>query len=104
MAILNEHSMTYAALKEILDEFGERVKYIKTENNTVALNQQIIGYPFMLTNSDIEHETYDGYDFIKVKAYDPFTRKIYYSLIRTNDIRTVIVADKATDILDGFRC
>jgi hypothetical protein len=104
MAIVNEHSMSFDALSAILTKYGDRVKYIKTENNTIALNQHFNGIPFVLENSDLEKETFDGYEFVKVKAWDSFNRKVYYSLIRMNDIRTIVVADKATDRIDPFRC
>ena len=104
MAIVNEHNMSYDALEAILTKFGDRVKYIKTDNNTIVLNQKVIGQSFILTNSDIEHEVYDGYDFIKVKSFDPFNRIEYFSLIRVNDIRTIVVADHDYDVIDAFRC
>lgn len=104
MAIRDEHSMSYDALMEILNTYTTRVRYIKTENNTIALNQRIEGQPFILTVNDIECEVFDTYEFIKVKSFDPFNRKVYFSLIRMNDIRGVVIADKDTDVIDGFRC
>jgi hypothetical protein len=100
-----EHSLSNDAIKAIIAQYGKKLKFIKTENNTVAVNQQEIGSPVYIdASTDIEYKNYDGYDFIKVRAYDPFNRKTYSSLIRTHDIRTFVIAEKETDILDGFRC
>jgi hypothetical protein len=98
-----EHNMSYDALAAIITKYGHRIKYIKTENNTIAVNQMIDGQPSFSTD-DISKETYSGYDFIKIKTYDPYFRKPYYSLIRMNDIRTVVIADNETDVIDAFRC
>jgi len=100
---LAEHNMTYEAISEIITKYGNRVKFIKTENNTIAVNQLIDGRPSIST-SDLTKEEYDGYEFIKVKSWDPFFRKHYYSLIRVNDIRTIVVANNENDKIDAFRC
>lgn len=100
---LAEHNMSYEAIAEIITTYGNRIKYIKTENNTIAVNQQIDGQPSIST-SDITKEVYEDYEFIKVKSWDPFFRKYYYSLIRVNDIRSFVIADDANDKIDAFRC
>jgi hypothetical protein len=103
MAIVAEHALTFEAIQEIFNTYGNRIKFIKTENNTIVVNQKVDGLPY-LTFNDLVNEKYDGYDFIKVRTYDPFFRKEYDSLIRVHDIRTFVIADKETDVLDAFRC
>jgi len=103
MAVVAEHALSFAAVQEILNTYGNKVKFIKTENNTISLNQKVDGLPYLDT-SDIEGETFDGYDFIKVKSWDPYYRKEYTSLIRVHDIRTFVIAENENDVLDAFRC
>ena len=100
-----EHSLSNQAIKEIIAKYGDKIKFIKTENNTIAVNQHIVGSPIYIdTSKDITYENFDGYDFLSVRAFDPFNRKEYTSLIRTHDIRTFVIAEKSTDKIDAFRC
>jgi hypothetical protein len=102
---ISEHSLSAQAIKEIIAQYGNKLKFIKTENNTIAVNQQIIGSPIYIdTSKDIEYDNFDGYDFIIVKSWDFFNRKEYLSVIRVNDIRNFVIAENETDIIDGFRC
>ena len=104
---ISEHSLSADAIKAIVAKYGKRLKFIKTENNSIAVNQTIIGSDLYIDPTDssvFDYETFDNYEFIKVKSYDPFMRKTYTSLIRINDIRTFVIADNETDSLDGFRC
>ena len=100
-----EHSLSNDAVKAIIAQYGDKLKFIKTENNTIPVNQQIIGCPVYIdASTDITYETFDGYDFLSVRAFDTFNRKEYTTLIRTHDIRTFVIANKSTDKIDGFRC
>ncbi len=98
-----EQNMSGDALKSILKAYGKNLKYIKTENNTIAVNTVRPGV-LSITSDDLVIRSFNGYDFLECKSYDPFYGKPYYSLIRVNDIRTFIIAQNARDTLDGFRC
>lgn len=98
-----EQTMSGDALKSILKAYGKNLKYIKTENNTIAVNTVRPGV-LSITSDDLVIRSFNGYDFLECRSYDPFFGKPYYSLIRINDIRTFVIAQNARDQLDGFRC
>ena len=98
-----EQALSGDAIKSILKAYGPNLKYIKTENNTIAVNMKVNGMPY-ITSDDIIIRSFNGYDFIECTSYDPFFRKEYISLLRINDIRTFVIAKNARDTLDGFRC
>ena len=98
-----EQNMSGDALKSILKAYGKNLKYIKTENNTIAVNTVRPGV-LSITSDDLVIRSFNGYDFLECKSYDPFFGRPYYSLIRINDIRTFVIAQNARDQLDGFRC
>lgn len=93
--------MTNAALKAILDDEGKKVRYIKTTSHAFALNQAYTGEE-MITNTDIQYLTKDGTELIKVKRWEPSSRKFYYEYITTETIEKVIVVDKESDVLDPY--
>ena len=98
-----EQNMSGEALKSIIKAYGKNLKYIKTENNTIAVNNPNTK-GFHISSDDLIIRTFNGYDFVECKSYDPFFRKTYVSLIRVNDIRTFVIAENANDTIDGFRC
>ena len=98
-----EQNMSGDALKSILKAYGKNLKFIKTENNTISVNHIVRGLPY-LSSDDLIIRSFNGYDFVEVKAYDSYFRKEYVSLIRINDIRTFVIAKNARDQIDAFRC
>lgn len=98
-----EQALSGAAFKDILDAYGPNLKFIKTENNTIAVNQRVEGMPY-ITSDDLIIRRFHGYDFVECTSYDAFFRREYISLIRINDIRTFVIAKNARQTLDGFRC
>ena len=98
-----EQNMSGDALKSILKAYGKNLKFIKTENNTISVNHMVRGIPY-LSSDDLIIRSFNGYDFVEVKAYDSYFRKEYISLIRVNDIRTFVIAKNARDQIDAFRC
>ena len=100
-----EQALSADSVKSIIKAYGKNLKFIKTENNTIAVNQTIVGMPVPCPSSeDLIFRSFNGYDFIEYTAYDAFTRKEYVSLVRINDIRTFVIAKNARDKIDGFRC
>lgn len=98
-----EHNMSGAAVRDIIEAYGKNLKYIKTENNTIAVNMARRDM-LNISSDDIVIRRFHGYDFLECKSYDPYFRKVYYSLIRVNDIRTFVIAANARDTIDAFRC
>jgi plastocyanin len=100
---LPEHALSGEAFMAIIAEYGDRIKFIKTENNVIAVNQRWNTGPF-ITTDEISVKTFGGYDFIECRSYDAYFRHDYISLIRVNDIRTFVIAIDPNDRIDAFRC
>lgn len=98
-----EQNMSGAALESIIKAYGKNLKFIKTENNTIAVNQHINGMPY-LSSDDLIIRHFNGYDFVECTSYDSYYRTEYISLIRVNDIRTFVITKNARQPIDGFRC
>lgn len=93
--------MTNAALKAILDEEGAKVRYIKTTSHSFMLNQYWHGEE-TIKNSDIEYLTKGNVEIIKVKRWEPSSKKFYHEYYSTETIEKIIVVDNESDVLDPY--
>jgi hypothetical protein len=98
-----EQNLSGDALQSIITAYGKNLKYIKTENNVIAVNVDRAGM-MSISSDDLVIRTFNGYDFLECRSYDPFFGRPYYSLIRVSDIRTFVIAQNANDQIDAFRC
>ena len=93
--------MTNVALKAILDSNGTKARFVKTTSHSFALNQANQGEP-MITNDDVEYTTINGVDFVKVKRWDPSSKKYYYEYYVTAAIEKIVVVENENDVLDPY--
>lgn len=102
MAIKSEHAFTTSALKAIIAKYGSKLRFIKTAYTMIAVNQRLNNMPYIDTSNLSTFEAGE-YDMLEVKAYDPFSRTEYISVIRVEDIIDFVVVINDNDKIDPFR-
>lgn len=93
--------MTNAALQAILNEYGAKVKCIKTSCHMTILNMKIQDHSY--TNNDVKFITKNGVDMIEVPDFNSITHNNDKILLVTSDILKLIITENEKDPIDIYR-
>lgn len=98
---LNNAVMTNEAFQAIIDEYGDRIKCIKCACKTLFFNMPLTNNQF--TIDQIKMKTVGMIDYFEVPQFNTANGKTYTSVIPTESIGEVIVADSPNDPIDIYR-
>ena len=97
---LNNAVMTNEALKAIMDEYTTRVKCIKCACRTILLNCNYHNNVF--TVDQIKYKTVGMIDYFEIPQYNTATGGTCLSVIPTETVGEIIVADNERDPIDVY--
>lgn len=92
---------TNASLKSFLDKEGKKVRSIRSTAFVISLYVPGTGQP-MLTKDDIEFETIGDTDVLKVRRYNPNTKKYFYEYCTTEFIEKITTMEDENDPIDPY--
>lgn len=97
-------AMTNAALKQIFNTYGARIKALQFEAYRVMMNppkSARVGSGWV-TNDQIEFKTFGDQDFILIPTTEAQYGNPITQLVQTERLVRVIITDKETDMVDPY--
>lgn len=92
---------TNAGIKSLIDEYGTRIRSIRSTAFVISLYTPLQGQP-QITTDDIEFVTIGGHDCLKVRRFNPGTGKYFYEMCTTEFIEKITIMEDEKDIIDPY--